>query len=353
MNPALCTAEELLRRDRSFEALFLVSRRGLEREILDRAGFPFEELPVSALGGGPFWRIVPAIGAMLRSYGMARALMKRRGMQALVGYGAYVSVPPALAARSLGLKIVIHEQNAIMGRANRWLARIADRVALGLPLAGEPQRAGKGYPVTGIPLRREIARGVTRVEGRRRLGVGPDTFILLVMGGSQGARAINGLMMEGGTLLAEDGDLQVVHLSGEKDRAAVVEAYARTGLNSVVVPYLREMEWAYAAADLAVCRAGAMTLTELAQSGTPSILVPYPYAVGDHQTANARIFEKRGAALLRDESGLTGDLLARLVISLRRDAAALKRMSDAARSLASPDAARKLADLIEETVQKQ
>lgn len=350
MNPALCTAEELRLRDRSFEALFLVSQRGLERGILDRAGFPFEELPVSALGGRGASGIVPAAGAMLRSLWRARALMKGKGMQALVGYGAYVSVPPALAAWSLGLKVVIHEQNAIMGRANRWLARIAHRVALGLPLADGPRRAGKGYPVTGTPLRREIMRGVARGEGRRRLGVEPDTFTVLAMGGSQGARSINGMMMEGSALLARDGDLQVVHLSGERERSIVAGAYARTGLKAVVIPYLKEMEWAYAAADLAVCRAGAMTLAELAQSGTPSILVPYPYAAADHQTANGRIFEKRGAALLRDEPGLTGELLARLVISLRRDAAALKKMSEAARSLATPDAAQRLADLIEEAV---
>ena len=322
----------------------------MERAILDRAGFPFEELPVSAFGSALSWRIVPAIGTMLRSYKMARALMKRRGMQALIGYGAYVSVPPALAARALGLKVVIHEQNAIMGRANRWLARIAHRVALGLPLADEPRWAEKGYLITGTPLRREIMRGVTRGEGRRGLGVGLDTFTVLALGGSPPARSINRMMIEGSGLLAGEGNLQIVHLSGEKDRPPVVEAYARAGLKSVVVPYLKEMEWAYAAADLAVCRAGAMTLTELANSGTPSILVPYPYAVGDHQTANGRIFEKSGAALLRDESGLTGDLLAKLVVSLRRDAAALKRMSDAARTLASPHAAQKLADLIEETV---
>ncbi|MEJ2746233.1 MAG: glycosyltransferase, partial [bacterium] len=171
LNPALCTAEELRLRDRSFEALFLVSRRGLESEILERVGFPFEELPVTGFGSALSWRIVPAIGAMLRSYGKARALMKRRGIQALVGYGAYVSVPPALAARSLGLKVVIHEQNAIMGRANRLLARIANRVALGLPLADEPRWAEKGYLLAGTPLRRELAQRVTREEGRRRLGL--------------------------------------------------------------------------------------------------------------------------------------------------------------------------------------
>jgi UDP-N-acetylglucosamine--N-acetylmuramyl-(pentapeptide) pyrophosphoryl-undecaprenol N-acetylglucosamine transferase len=349
LNPALCTAEELRRRG-SFEALFLVSQRGMEREILKQAGFPFEELPMVGFGSALSLRSVSMIGAMMRSYGRARALMKRKGIQALVGYGAYVSVPPALAARSMGLKIVIHEQNAVMGRANRWLARIAHRVALGLPLADEPRWAEKGYLITGTPLRREIARGVTREEGRRYLGVGPDTFTVLAMGGSQGAKAINGMMMEASELLARDGDLQVIHLSGGRDYSSVVGAYARAGFKSVVLPYFKEMEWAYAAADLAVCRAGAMTLAELAQSGTPSILVPYPYAVGDHQTANGRVFEKKGAALLRDESGLTGDMLAKLILSLRRDAAALKRMSDAARSLATPDAAKKLADMIEETV---
>jgi len=348
--PALCTADELRRRDRSFEALFLVSRRGREREILEQCGFSCEELPGSGFGRALSLRIVPAVGAVLSSYRSARTMMKRTGMQALIGYGAYVSVPPALAARALGLKVIIHEQNAVMGRANRWLARLADRVALGLPLTDEPRWPERGYLLTGTPLRQEILQGVTREEGRRYLGVEPDTFTVLVMGGSQGARSINRLMVEGSGLLARDGDLQVVHLSGSGDYPSVVRAYARAGLRSVVIPYLREMEWAYAAADLSVCRSGAMTLAELAHSGIPSILVPYPHAVGNHQAANGRLFEKNGAALLRDESGLTGDALAKLILSLRRGAAALRTMSAAARSLASPRAAQDLADLIEETV---
>jgi UDP-N-acetylglucosamine--N-acetylmuramyl-(pentapeptide) pyrophosphoryl-undecaprenol N-acetylglucosamine transferase len=348
--PALCTAGELRRRDRFFEALFLVSRRGREREVLQQYGFPCEELPASGFGGALSLRLVPAAAALLSSYRRARALMKGRGAQALIGYGAYVSVAPALAARALGLRVIIHEQNAVMGRANRWLVRLADRVALGLPLSDEPRWAERGYLLTGIPLRPEVIQGVTREEARRYLGVGPGAFTVLVMGGSQGARAINGMMAEGSGLLARGGDLQVVHLSGSGDYASVVGAYARAGLRAVVVPYLREMEWAYAAADLAVCRSGAMTLAELAQSGIPAILIPYPHAVGNHQAANGRLFETSGAALLRDESGLTAGGLAEIILSLKRDAAALGKMSAAARSLASPRAAQRLADLIEETV---
>ncbi len=351
--PAVCTADELRRRDRSFEALFLVSQRGREREILEQFDFPCEELPVSGFGSALSLRIIPAAGAALSSYRRARTMMMKTGMQALIGFGAYVSVPPALAARALGLNVIIHEQNAVMGRANRWLARLADRVALGLPLSDEPRWREKGYLLTGTPLRQKILRGVTREDGRRYLGVEPDLFTVLVMGGSQGARSINRLMVEGSGPLARDGELQVVHLSGSGDYAAVVGAYARAGLRAVVVPYLGEMEWAYAAADLSVCRSGAMTLAELAYSGVPSILVPYPHAVGNHQAANGRHFEKNGAALLRDESGLTGDGLAKLILSLRRETAALKAMSAAARSLAFPRAAQDLANLIEETVEKQ
>jgi UDP-N-acetylglucosamine--N-acetylmuramyl-(pentapeptide) pyrophosphoryl-undecaprenol N-acetylglucosamine transferase len=348
--PALCTADELRRRDRLFEALFLVSRRGREREILEQYGFPCEEVPASGFGGALSLRIVPAVATMLSSYRTSRALMRGRGTQALIGYGAYVSVPPALAARALGLKVIIHEQNAVMGRANRVLARLADRVALGLPLSDEHRWAERGYLLTGIPLRPEMLQGVTREEARGYLGVDPGAFTVLVMGGSQGARAINRMVAEGSGLLAKGGDLQVVHLSGRGDYDSVVRAYARVGLRAVVVPYLREMEWAYAAADLAVCRAGAMTLAELAQSGLPSVLIPYPRAVGDHQAANGRLFERIGAALLRDESGLSAEGLAAIILSLKRDAAAMKKMSAAARSLASPHAAQRLADLIEETV---
>ncbi|MEI6633177.1 MAG: undecaprenyldiphospho-muramoylpentapeptide beta-N-acetylglucosaminyltransferase [Chlamydiota bacterium] len=347
--PALGVAEELLRRDRASECLFLVSRRGVERGVLEGFGFPFVELPASAFGSICSFRVVPALARMILAYREAGRLMRERGMQALVGFGAYVSVPPALSARAMGIGVVIHEANAVMGRANRLLSRVADAVALGMP-SGERRRAGTRCEVTGIPLRRGIVRGMERDEARRILGLPTGGFTLLVMGGSQGARALNDAAAGAAGILARVKGMQVVHLAGERGCGEVREAYRRAGLAAAVFPYIEEMERAYAAADLAVCRAGAMTLAELAQAGLPAITVPFPRAVGNHQEANARLYEKAGGAETLLERDLTPAGLAERVIRRAKDTAAREKMSRAMRGLARPDAAAKLADLIEKTV---
>lgn len=346
--PALVTALELRRRDEECETLFLVSPRGREREILEGYGFACEELPVSGFGRMVPLRLLQALTGMARGFWRAVRLMRGKGMDVLVGFGAYVSVAPALAARLLGMKVVIHEQNAVMGRANRFLLRFADRVALGFPCAA-PVPDGRRPVVTGIPLRPEMRAAVTEEDARSYLGLAEGKFTLLIMGGSQGAHALNALAMEGAAALAGAGT-QIIHLSGDRDYSAVFTAYARADVPAVVLPYLEEMHWAYAAADCAVCRCGAMTLAEIAYAGLPSVLVPYPHAVADHQAANGRIFQRAGAALCVSESELTPSGLAGIIRSLKGDAVARERMGKAARSLAVPDAAERLADLIGELV---
>lgn len=347
--PALGTAVELVRRDRACECLFLVSQRGVERRILEGAGFPFAELPASAFGSVCSYRAIPALARMIRAYREAGRLMRERGTQALAGFGAYASVPPVLAARAMGIGVVIHEQNAVMGRANRLLSRIADAVALGMPLEGD-QRAGARREVTGIPLRPGILRGMERGEARRILGLSPGGFTLLVAGGSQGARALNGAAAGAAGALAREKGMQVVHLAGERDCGDVRQAYRAAGVAAAVFPYLDEMERAYAAADFAVCRAGAMTLAELSQAGLPAIVVPFPHAAGNHQEANARRYEKAGGVEVLLERDLTPAGLAERVILRMRDAVAREKMSRALRDLARPDAAAKLADMIERIV---
>jgi UDP-N-acetylglucosamine--N-acetylmuramyl-(pentapeptide) pyrophosphoryl-undecaprenol N-acetylglucosamine transferase len=347
--PALGVAGELVRRDPASECFFLVSRRGVERRVLEGSGFPFAELPASAFGSICSYRVIPALARMILAYREAGRLMRARGVQALVGFGAYASVPPALSARAMGIGVVIHEANAVMGRANRLLARVADAVALGMP-SGEHRRADTRCEVIGIPLRPGIVRGMARTEARRLLELPPDGFTLLVMGGSQGARALNDAAAGAAGILAREKGMQVVHLAGERGCGEVREAYRRAGLAAVVFPYLEEMERAYAAADLVVCRAGAMTLAELAQAWLPAITVPFPRAVGNHQEANARLYEKAGGTETLLERDLTPAGLAERVIRRAKDTAARERMSRAMRGLARPDAAERLADLIEKTV---
>ncbi len=346
--PALGAAGELRRRDPGCDCFFFVSERGTERGALQDAGFPFAELPVRTLRGGA-GACAAGLVRMARAYRRAGRLMRERGTEALVGFGAYVSVPPALAARAIGLRLVIHESNAVMGAANRFLARFADAVALGMPLetGGRPGRRGE---VTGTPLRPGIARGMGRAEARRLLGIAPGALTLLVSGGSQGARALNDAAAGAAGLLAREGGIQVVHLAGGRDADGVRRAYAEAGVTAAVFPYLEEMERAYAAADAAVCRAGAMTLAELAQAGLPAVVVPLPRAAGNHQEANARRYESHGGVEVLLERDLTPGRLADRVIRMLRDAAGRERMALALRALARPDAAGRLAGLIERIV---
>ncbi|MCX6356897.1 MAG: UDP-N-acetylglucosamine--N-acetylmuramyl-(pentapeptide) pyrophosphoryl-undecaprenol N-acetylglucosamine transferase, partial [Candidatus Aureabacteria bacterium] len=291
--------------------------------------------------GGPA-AISGMLVAMARAYRGGVGVLASEGIQALIGFGSYASVAPVMAARRLNLKIMIHEANAVMGRANRFLRRFANLVARGMPPAG----TGGRDLFTGIPLRPILMEKTRRDEARACLGLGREPFTLLVMGGSQGAHAINRLMVGGAPALAAGG-IQIVHLAGGGDYSAVLNAYARAKLPAVVLPYLHEMHWAYAAADCAVCRCGAMTLAELANAGLPAILIPYPHATDDHQTANGRVYERANAAFLAAERDLTTPRLAEMITTLRRDAALRLRMGGAARAMAVPDAAERVAAAVE------
>lgn len=349
--PALAVAGALAKRGCMDDCFFFVSPRGVERKILEGSGFPFAELSACAIGCASPHRLVAAAVRMFRAYRTAGRLMRERRIETLVGFGAYVSVPPALAARTMGLPVVIHEANAVMGRANRLLAYAADAVALGM----EPRdglRRGPRTEVTGIPLRPGMLRGADRAVARRLLGLAPDRFTLLVTGGSQGARALNRAALGAAGAFAHAG-MQAVHLVGETGCDEVRAAYRDAGLPAAVLPYLGEMEQAYAAADFAVCRAGAMTLAELAQAGLPAIAVPFPGALGNHQEANARVYGRAGGVLVLPECDLTPKRLAGLLIGCMNDPAERERMSRALRLIARPDAAEKLADLIERVVRRE
>ncbi len=347
--PALFTARELERRDPGFAAVFFVSRKGREREILSGTPFRIEELDVSGFGGGMSPGMLPATVRLLGAYRKCRKLLRRAAMQAVVGFGAYVSVAPVLAMRAAGGKVILHEQNAVMGKANRCLLPLSHAVAAGFPIPAERGR-GRDIRFVGTPARPGLLEGMPCAKARDYLGLERNVFTVLVMGGSQGARSLNSLAVAAAPLLARAGGLQVLHLSGGRDYGEILAGYAGAGVRASVFPYLKEMQWAYAAADLAVCRCGAMTLTELALAGLPSVLVPLPGAADDHQRANAGLFERAGAAIVRREAALDAVDLAEDVLAMREGRDKLGLMGAAARSLARPTAAGDLADLIQRTV---
>lgn len=323
---------------------FLGTRDGLEAEVVPRAGFAFQTVPSRKLSRKPSLESLAALAVL--GWGTVRSAWMLRGMRpdVVVGTGGYVSAGVLLAAALQRIPTLIHEQNAIPGRTNRLLARFVRRIAITFPEAAPYFPAGKTV-VTGLPIRPEIGR-VDRTAAQQTLGLARDRFTLLVLGGSQGARTINRATLDA---LASWGDLpiQVLHQIGKASFAEWQPEFAGRPAWYRPVPYLDAIEHAYAAADLVLCRAGASTLAEITAAGLPSILVPYPYAMGDHQTHNARALVAAGAALLIPNADTTGARIAEEVRVLMADRGAtgrLAEMSAASRSLGRPEAAARLAD---------
>lgn len=335
--PALAVAEELRRRWPGTSLLFVGSQYGPEGRLCALAGVPFVGLPVRGLLG----RGVRAVGAAARmgvAVGKAVALVRDFQPGVVAGFGGYAAFAPMLAGRLLGVPCILHEQNAVAGTSNRLLARLARKVCVSLPDT-------QGFPpekcvLTGNPVRAAIA-GVAQLRGSGR-----GTRRLLVLGGSQGAHSLNLLLPGLLERLRADG-VEIRHQCGERDLAATRAAYAEHGYApSCVSAFIDDMAEAYAWADLALCRAGASTVAEVCAAGLPSVLVPFPAAIHDHQTRNAAVLARAGAARLVPEREFGSTDMASLLGELLRDAARRDDMARAALALACPDAAAAVADAV-------
>jgi UDP-N-acetylglucosamine--N-acetylmuramyl-(pentapeptide) pyrophosphoryl-undecaprenol N-acetylglucosamine transferase len=335
--PALAVASVL--KARACRVVWLGTRRGIEARLVPAAGIPIEWLRVAGLRGKGLggWLLAPL--RLLQALSDAFGAIRRTRPDVVLGLGGFVAGPGGLAARLLGRPLVIHEQNAIAGLTNRILARFADRVAEAFPGSFA---AGVGAVAVGNPVRREIEALAAGAAGRAPR----QPRRLLVFGGSQGAAALNRIVPAALALLAPGARPAVLHQSGRERRAAVAGAYAALGVAADVREFIDDMAAAYAWADLAITRSGALTVAELAAAGLPGLLVPFPAAVDDHQTLNARFLADRGAAVLLAEEALTPARLAtELQTLLGTDARPLAAMAEAARRAASPGAAEQLADL--------
>ncbi len=281
-------------------SLFLLRRQDPAAAVLDREGIPFVEVDLRGLPrrpGAELLRFAPRLLASLRLIG--RVLRDWRA-DCVVGMGGYLTFPAVWSAWRLRLPSLVHESNAVLGLANRACLPAASRLALGLPLLKTPKRP---FLLCGTPVRPELWSLPEAQKARRELGLDPQRFTLLVFGGSQGARRINQALPE--ALLPMGGrPFQCLHICGDQDVESVRAAYASAPFKALVLSYLHEMDKAYAAADLVVCRAGASTLAELIASRRPALLIPYAAAAADHQEANARLLENVGAALRIPESEL-------------------------------------------------
>jgi UDP-N-acetylglucosamine--N-acetylmuramyl-(pentapeptide) pyrophosphoryl-undecaprenol N-acetylglucosamine transferase len=338
--PGLAVAASL--RQRGVEVRWLGARGGMECQRVPSWGVPLDVVDISGLRGKGLlrWLLIP--WKLLRAVLQAARLMGERRPGCAISFGGYAAGPGGLAAKLRGVPLLVHEQNRIPGLTNRVLARIAARVLQAFPGTwGERLR-----PVTcGNPVRQDVAALAepgTRLAGRS----GPVR--LLVTGGSQGARALNRLVPEALGLAVPGLRIEVRHQCGRGWQDETRAAYRVAAVEAEVTEFIEDMAGAYAWADAVLCRAGALTVSEVAAAGVAAVFVPFPHAVDDHQTRNAEYLVERGAALLLSESGLDARRMADTLSGLLGDRARQLDMAIQARAAAMPDAAGQVADLCRE-----
>ncbi|WP_313129831.1 undecaprenyldiphospho-muramoylpentapeptide beta-N-acetylglucosaminyltransferase [Stutzerimonas nitrititolerans] len=332
--PALACAHEF--QSRGYKVHWLGTPRGIENEVVPAAGLPLHLIEVSGLRGKSVASLLKAPWQLLRSLWQARRVMRQLQPVCVLGLGGYVTGPGGLAARLAGVPLVIHEQNAVAGTANRSLAPFAARVCEAFPgtfAASDKRRT------TGNPVRTELFLETPRdslADRRPRL---------LVLGGSLGAEPLNKLLPDALAQVSSELRPEVFHQAGKRHADITRERYEAAGVTAQVAPFIKDMASAYAWADLVICRAGALTVCELAAAGLPSFLVPLPHAIDDHQTHNAEYLAKEGAALLLPQATTDAAALAAQLTEVLMQPEKLKAMGATARRLSRPDATRTVVDI--------
>jgi len=339
--PALAVAEEL--RTRGVEVCWLGNPQGFEAGVVDRAGIRFEPVRIQGLRGSSLLRRIKSPFVLLHALWQARQAITRFSPCAVLGMGGYVSGPGGVASWLMRKPLLIHEQNAIAGLTNRLLAHIATYKFQAFENSFDDARQAV---TIGNPVRKEIA--TLPYSGTAVAGKNPN---LLVIGGSLGAQALNETVPQALALLQNYMRPNVRHQSGRDKDTATFAAYAANRVEADIKPFIDDMAEALAWADIVICRAGALTLTELMVVGLPSILVPYPFAVDDHQTANASSLVQAGAAIMIQQAELTAQRLSEQLLDLLNDPQHLQRMALAARDMTRVDAAQRVADACMECCQ--
>jgi UDP-N-acetylglucosamine--N-acetylmuramyl-(pentapeptide) pyrophosphoryl-undecaprenol N-acetylglucosamine transferase len=328
--PGLAVADYV--RERGWKVVWMGNPDGMEAKLVPARGYDMAWVRFAGLRGKGLLRALMLPLNLLRGFWQSLRELGRVRPQVVLGMGGYITFPGGMMAVLRGLPLVVHEQNSIAGLANRVLARVADRVLTGFP------EALPGASWCGNPVRADIAQ---LPEPAQRYGPRSGPLDLLVVGGSLGAQVLNETVPKALAALPEDARPRVVHQAGAKNIEALRAAYEAAGVQAELLPFIEDMPARYARADLVICRAGALTVAELAAAGVASILVPYPHAVDDHQTSNARFLSEAGAALLLPQAELSPGRLAGLLRGLDRQA--LLEMAGKARALARPEATRMVA----------
>ena len=347
ITPALALAERI--RERGDSVFLLGSSHGLETRLVPEANFELESLPSRQwMGQGALARLRAGWG-LLAGCRSARRALRRRRTQILVSVGGYASVPAVVAAATLRIRVALVEPNARPGRANRLLAPLATRIFVQFQDAAAMLRRRDGDPrlcTCGIPLRKALVAAFERAPQR---AAPRERFRLLVFGGSQGARQVNDTLVEAARELDPE-RIAIFHQTGEADRERVEDAYRAAGIPAEVVDFERDMPRRYREADLAICRAGALTVAELCMAGLPALLVPYPFAADDHQAANAQALADAGAARILSSRPLEVSQLLAALRELMEAPETLQAMGRAAAARARPGAAERIVQRCAELV---
>ncbi len=331
--PALAVALEARHRNPNCALLF-IGGNGPEKELATKAKIKFFSLPARAVMGKGAKGLLTSTWILSATWKAIR-MLGRFKPEAVLGFGGYAGFCPVLAARLKGLPTAVHEQNSVPGATNRILGKLVRRIFLSFPDTNRAFPAHK-CELTGNPVRSEIFQTAKRTNRR-----------LLILGGSQGAVAINNALIEALPELRKL-DVEILHQAGVTDEQRVKKAYSVAGWNpDCVRGFIEDMASAYGWADLALCRSGASTIFELAAAGLPAIFIPFPHATHNHQAVNAKAMQEAGAALVLEQTGLNGTQVALTVKTVLNNKKKLNQMSEAARVFARPDAAKAIVDSIE------
>ncbi|HLB05883.1 MAG TPA: undecaprenyldiphospho-muramoylpentapeptide beta-N-acetylglucosaminyltransferase [Thermodesulfobacteriota bacterium] len=352
--PGIAVAEEFKGRDEGNELLFVGTEKGIEARVLPKLGWPLSFISAEGIKGKGVISKIRAVYKLIPGFFESIKIIKGFRPDAVIGVGGYASAPMLLAARFLGKRSAIHEQNALPGVTNRILGKVVERVFISFSDSAGFFPQGK-VVVSGNPLRKEILEGLKEPSPQPSThpGINPrgrGRKAILIFGGSLGAHRINSVVLEMIRHLDEPNRWRITHQTGEKDYKETEEGYLGADWQADVRPFIYDMAAAYIEADLVICRAGATTVAELTAAAKPAILIPYPFAADDHQRVNAESLVNVGGAVMILEKDLTGERLAREVERLLDDSEMLKKMGENARKLARVDAAKVVVDGVYELV---
>ncbi|MFH1892901.1 MAG: undecaprenyldiphospho-muramoylpentapeptide beta-N-acetylglucosaminyltransferase [Candidatus Zixiibacteriota bacterium] len=343
--PALAVAESLKTMSKDVNLFWIGTKDGMEARVVPEADYPFFSISAIPLRRNMSIKNLAIPFVLARGTLQSLRLLRKTHARAVFATGSFVCVPVLLAARLARTKILLQEQNSYPGLTTRLFARHAVAVFVAYRAVKDFMHPDTNVVETGNPLRPGFEIG-SRDKGVELFQLNPSMRTLLIFGGSQGAEAINLLVMDNLERLAEQEDVQLVWQTGQGMFQECQDRFDESRARGVVLPFIDRMDLAYACADLVICRSGAMTLAELASAGKPAILVPYPYAAESHQEYNANLVSENGAAIVMKQKDIAEDDLVGKALNLMRDVKTLERMSESSRKLHTPNASDAIARAI-------